>query len=326
MSSVPSPAPSLQRLLNAYSKGLCDKMRTIDMVAQLRKKMSDTEAVELRVALRHLFEVSDMTTRNEGGRMVNMAALTLSCLAESCPAQQVLELVFSRFPIGNEPMIEIWVREMLPELQWNLVRCPERVDADAINRIKAQATLVRASTHIYPPSAVSALEQLERTAEQIEFDRFAKNLSDGATSPRRVGAPVEERAGDTGLSLKVASALKEAEQRLRSNGEFDPKTAADLIRTAMEEAHREFVTALESVTGKPYGGDDKDGARRNYMREAGFITQPEEVFFSAIYSLISREGSHRLMAPRETVLLLHQTVFSYLLLLTERLRKHSPTL
>lgn len=202
------------------------------------------------------------------------------------------------------------------------MRCPERLDADAINRVKAQASLVKSSTHIYPPSAVSALEQLERTAEHIEFERFAKSLSDGATSPRNIGAPVEPRAADTGLGLKVAGALKEAEQRLRSEGEFDPKTAADLIRSAMEEAHREFVTELETVTKKPYAGDDKDGARRNYMREAGFITQPEEVFFSAIYGLISREGSHRLIAPRETVLLLHQIVFSYLMLLTERLRKH----
>jgi hypothetical protein len=315
MSSAPSTDQTLQTLLNAYSKGLCDKMRTLDMVAQLRKKLSDTEAVELRMALRHLFEVSDMTTRNEGGRMVNMAALTLSCLAELCPAQQLLELVLSRFPIGNESMIEIWVREMLPELQWNLIRCPERVDADAINRIKAQAALVRASTHTYPPSAVSALEQLERTAEHIEFERFANNLSTGAAAPR-------DATGDAALGPKVTGALMEASQRLRSDGEFDPKTAADLIRTAMEEAHREFVTELEVVTKTPYAGDDKDGARRNYMRAVSFITKPEEVFFSAIYGLISREGSHRLIAPRETVLLLHQTVFSYLLLLTERLRKY----
>jgi hypothetical protein len=313
MSSTPSPDRTLQTLLNAYNRGLCDKMRTLDMVAGLRRGLPDAQVAEHRITLRCLFEASEMASRNEGGRIVNMATLTLSCLAEFCPAQQVLELVFSRFPIGNESLIEVWVREMLPELQWNLIRCPEQVDADAINRIKEQAALVRASTHIYPPAAVSALEQLERTAEHIEFERFAKNLSTGAT-PR-------EGARATGLSPRVTSALKEAEQRLQSDGVFDSKTAADLIRTAMEEAHREFVIELESVAGKLYCGEDRDGSRRNYMRDVGFITQPEEAFFSAIYSLISREGSHKLIAPRETVLLLHQTVFSYLLLMTERLRK-----
>jgi hypothetical protein len=124
--------------------------------------------------------------------VVNTATLTLSCLAELCPAQQLLELVLSRSPIGNESMIEIWVGEMLRELQWNLMRCPERVDADAISRIKPQAALVRASTHIYPVSALSALEQLERTAEHIEFERFANNLSTGAAVPR-------DPAGDAAL-------------------------------------------------------------------------------------------------------------------------------
>jgi len=47
MSSAPSPGQTLQTLLNGYSKGLCDKMRTIDMVAQLRKTMPDTEIAEL---------------------------------------------------------------------------------------------------------------------------------------------------------------------------------------------------------------------------------------------------------------------------------------
>lgn len=52
--------------------------------------------------------------------MVNMATLTLSSLAELCTAQQLLELILSRIPIGNESMFEIWAREMLAELRWTL--------------------------------------------------------------------------------------------------------------------------------------------------------------------------------------------------------------
>jgi len=89
----------------------------------------------------------------------------------------------------------------------------------------------------------------------------------------------------------------------------------------MDEAHREIVRRLESLSSRPYKGEDKDGTRRAYMRDVGFISQPEEELFSAIYSFISREASHKLIAPRETVLLLHHTVTSYLLLLTERLDK-----
>jgi hypothetical protein len=317
-----APGQALQKILDGYSRGLCgDKLQTLDLISKLRGRLSDSETVELRTALRHIFEVSDTASRNERGYTINMATLTLSSLAEFCSLQDLLQLVFSRFPIGDDAKIEIWARELVPELQWNVIRFPARLDADALHRIKANATLVRASTHIYPPLAVSALEQLERTAELVEFQKFAKSLSKGAISTGTIGISLEDATPETTLSPTVASALEEAAQRLQSEGEFDTKTAADLIRSAMEEAHREFVAQLGSVKGKPYGGEDKDGARRYYMREVGFITQSEETFFSAIYSLISREASHRLIAPRETVLLLHQTVQGYLLLLAERLRK-----
>jgi hypothetical protein len=319
-----APTEALQKILDGYSKGHCDKLRTLDMIAKLRSQFSESDAAELRSALTHLFRVSDMTSRNEGGYTVNVAALAISALAEFCPFQRILEMVVNRFPIGDPEKIEVWANEMVPELRWNLVRDPDRVDTDALNRIKAQAAIARESMHIYSPSAISALNQLEKTAEFIEFQRFAKNLSDGVAA-QKTGTQSDKQTPAKGLSSTVTNALKEASERLQSEGEFDPKTAADLIRSAMEEAHRGFVAELELRTGaKPYSGPDKDGARRSYMRQAGLITLDEETFFSAIYSLISREGSHKLIAPRETVLLLHQTVYSYLLLLAERLHKQRP--
>lgn len=89
----------------------------------------------------------------------------------------------------------------------------------------------------------------------------------------------------------------------------------------MEEAHRVIVKQLATIKGKPYDGAEKDGARRHYMRSVDFISEPEEKFFSAIYSLLSQEGSHRLIAPRETTLLLHQTVSNYIRLLAERVSR-----
>ena len=114
--------------------------------------------------------------------------------------------------------------------------------------------------------------------------------------------------------------MREAREYLRSDGILDPKKAADLMRTSIDESHREIVTKLVTLTGRPYTGANRDGARRAYFREVGFVSEPEEKFFSAIYSLLSEEGSHKLIAPRETMLVMEQTVMSYLLLLLRRLR------
>lgn len=68
----------------------------------------------------------------------------------------------------------------------------------------------------------------------------------------------------------------------------------------------------------------KDGARRAYLRSVGFISEPEEKFFSAIYTLLSEEASHKLIAPRETMLVMEQTVQNYLSLLNRRLSSFVP--
>ena len=88
----------------------------------------------------------------------------------------------------------------------------------------------------------------------------------------------------------------------------------------MDEAHRAVVQELEKMTGRQCSNPEMDGVRRQYMRDADFITPAEEAFFSCIYTLISVEASHKLDAPKETMLVMQRTVRDYLLLLLRRLR------
>ena len=83
--------------------------------------------------------------------------------------------------------------------------------------------------------------------------------------------------------------------------------------------HCGIVAALTKLTSQAFTGKESDGTRRQYMRKVGFITPAEETFFSAVYSLISQEGTHKLDAPKQTVLVLERTISDYLLLLARRL-------
>lgn len=317
-----TPSESLERIVDAYRKGYVDKMNAINMVERLHSELCDPETTDLlRRMLLSLYRNSDMTSRQSGGNIVNEAAWALCCLADFYPPQKLPELVFSRPQEDDSEKMELWAHEILPQFQWTLMRRADQFDTEALNQVKAYTTLVRKSLK-YRTSVLSAVEGLERTAEYIEFQRFAKTLSGGTVMQTEDVASFEEDLPlPSGLDARVASALKEAAKRLQSQGEFDAKTAADLLRSAMDHAHREIVKELERANGKPYDGGEKDGARRSYMRSVGFISIPEETFFSAIYALISQEGSHKLVTPRETVLLLHQTVSNYLRLLTERLNR-----
>ena len=169
---------------------------------------------------------------------------------------------------------------------------------------------------------IEALGRLERTVEGIEFDHFEKSLT------RIHGQPeipihaddLSTLLRDTGLDVQIAEALKTADDYLRGAGEFKETIAAGLLRSSIDVTHRAIVSRLETLKNMPYMGLDMDKDRRAYMCESGFITAPEKQFFAAIYTLISQEASHKLIAPKETVLVLQTTVNNYLLLLLRRLR------
>ena len=120
------------------------------------------------------------------------------------------------------------------------------------------------------------------------------------------------------LPSDIGSAIKEASDYLRSEGEFNPKIAADLLRTSLDTAHRRIVDTLQGLVDQTYKGGEKDGSRRAFMREVGFISPPEEKFFTAIYALLSEEATHKLIAPKESIRMLKVVVSGYLRLLFRR--------
>lgn len=311
----------LNKVLDAYKKGFCDKTKTISLIGQIHRDLSHVETIELYSMLTKLYQISDLANTQAGGYIVNEACLVVSFLAEFYPPDRLTELVFSQLQTGDEQQIEKWARLIVPEFQWNLTRYAQRFGAEALSRIKALVTLVRNRVPPYSSTVLHAMDSLERTVDYIEFERFEASLSGGAADAQTENGSPEDLPLAAGLDPIILDALGRAEEYLRSRGEFHANVAAGLVRTAMDEAHREIVKQLETITEKPYEGGEKDGARRGYMRAVDFITEPEEKFFSAVYSLISQEGSHRLIAPRETVLLLHQTVCNYLRLLAERVHK-----
>ncbi len=171
----------------------------------------------------------------------------------------------------------------------------------------------------YPPRLVLAASQLSKSIEEIRFQKFEAKVK--ARSARARQRPATD---STELPPDVAAALKRAEECLRTTGSFEPKLAADLLRSSIDEAHRKIVRELESRTGAKCVDSERDASRREFMLSFEFITPAEKKFFSSIYSLISQEASHKLNAPKETVLILKETVAGYIFLLFRRLSGWNP--
>jgi len=307
-----------------YGKGLSDQQKTLTLIRGIFSRATEAECLSLRQLLKNAWLHSDGKNTPIRGYLVNMTVLTMRSLLEFDSPREVTKAVFHRLAdsiLSNDSSRQDTLgQELLPQFQSSLTSCQDRFDTTALEEIKAQITWCRNLSPMLTGSVEFALNGLEHTVEHIEFERFARTISAGPTAIN-VGNPSATQNNPNGFSPKVTNALKEAGQFLRTEGEFDPKIAGDLIRSAIDEAHREVVASLEALHDQRCSATDKDGSRRAYMREVGFITQPEEEFFSAIYSLLSQEASHKLITARETILLLYQTVSGYLSLLSERLSR-----
>jgi hypothetical protein len=222
--------------------------------------------------------------------------------------------------------MEVWAQSMCWELSYSMLHHADRFTEDTFILAKslcATYTFPRAAQLTgteFPQVVIDAASDLEGTIELIDYSRFAAGLEGSEPKPGLQRSQLEEILAEVGLPIQIASAMRRAEGYLESGDPFSPKNAGDLIRTSMDEVHRAVVQELEKMTGRQCSNPEMDGARRRYMRDADFITPAEEAFFSCIYTLISGEASHKLDAPKETMLVMQRTVREYLLLLLRRLR------
>jgi hypothetical protein len=306
-------------ILNAHRHGLRDRMQALQFLKVLYDGQGLDDQRELCEYLGYILRTETMKTEAVHGVGVNMPALALLALASFGPTGHLAEFIFSRVRLHEPAGLEQWAEEIEPGLKYSLFQYANRFSEQTLTEIKAYCTTFRDPNEALPLAFVQALADLERAVELIELDRFEQALRKAAEKNRTEESDVPSLVSELGANQSVSSAMSEAEQYLQKPGPFDAKIAADLIRTSIDETHGAIVKELEQISGKQIRGDNKDGSRRAYMREVGFISQPEEKFFSSIYTLISEEASHKLIAPKETIMVLHKTASDYLLLLLRRL-------
>jgi hypothetical protein len=164
---------------------------------------------------------------------------------------------------------------------------------------------------------IACASQFRKHIENLAFTRFERTLQQTTLEMEQEVKTLEMTQRAVGSTAEIPRAIREAREYLQSEGSLDPFHAATLLRTAIDETHQWAVERIERITRR-HPANDKDGARREFLRQEGFITETEEKFFSAIYSLISKAGVHRFSAPRETLLVMERAVTGYLLLLHRR--------
>jgi hypothetical protein len=118
-----------------------------------------------------------------------------------------------------------------------------------------------------------------------------------------------------GFSGPLLKALAEAE-RLNVPGatELELKSSMGHLRSFLENLHAEAVTQIQRTTEGPLPANSKWGTGLSYLSANDFLTKQEEGFAAGLYTLISDEAVHPLIAKREYARLSRNVVIEYGLL------------
>jgi hypothetical protein len=238
----------------------------------------------------------------------------------------VLCKIVAYLDVDSADVVNNWMNYVFQEITSAVYLYSNDLSQGALETLKAHVALYThpgADLARAMPALAPCVLQLNRAVESAEFSRFEQQIK-GTSPSRPTTEDVSEQLASAGLGSDVVGAMREAAEYLRSDGPFNPKKAADLMRASMEETGRDIVARLGVLSGTRYGGSDKDFDRRAYLRKVRFINVAEEKFLGAVYGLLSGEGAHKLVAPRETMLVMERTVQDYLLLLVRRLSDFTP--
>lgn len=138
-------------------------------------------------------------------------------------------------------------------------------------------------------------------------------------------AAVESYLKSQGFSDALIECLNRADQIYRNaSSGFEFKSSMGHLRSFMERLHSEGLTKLRITVSGP--ASRRWGTGLKLLREKGMLTQAEEHYASALFTLLSDEGVHPVFAEKEYARLARNVVIEYALLFLRKLGKVGPTL
>jgi hypothetical protein len=123
-----------------------------------------------------------------------------------------------------------------------------------------------------------------------------------------------------GFSRTLIECLDQADRLYREGGDaFTLKSSMGHLRSFLENLHAEALPAVHAKGGDviPEGW----GEGLTYLRTRDVISQAEEKFAAGLYTLISDEAVHPLIAEREYARLARNVIIEYALLFLRKLEK-----
>ncbi len=123
-----------------------------------------------------------------------------------------------------------------------------------------------------------------------------------------------------GFSATLIECLNQADRLYREAGDaFSLKSSMAHLRSFLEKLHAEALPTVQPKVAAPI--PEKWGDGLAYLRNADVLSKAEEGFVAGLYTLISDEAVHPLIAEREYARLARNVVIEYALLFLRKVEK-----
>jgi len=127
------------------------------------------------------------------------------------------------------------------------------------------------------------------------------------------------------FSEPLLNALREAEkQSSPGSSEVELKASMGHLRSFLEHLHAEAIPRIAFTVRATRPLDARWGAGIEFLASVNFLSDQEKNFATGLYTLISDQAVHRLIARREYARLARNVVIEYGLLFLRKLEKLSP--
>jgi hypothetical protein len=131
---------------------------------------------------------------------------------------------------------------------------------------------------------------------------------------------VESYLKAQGFSDALTESLNRADRIYQSaSSGFDFKSCVGHLRSFMEKLHSEGLTKLQAASAG--ATIERWGEGLKQLQQRGVLTKAEEAYAAALYTLLSDEGVHPIIAEKEYARLARNVVVEYALLFLRKLEK-----
>jgi hypothetical protein len=173
---------------------------------------------------------------------------------------------------------------------------------------------------------VEATEGIKEECRKAQYLYLKGTLLEGLNlEVNQDKAVVESYLKTQGFSDGLIECLNYADRiYLSASSGFEFKTCMAHLRSFMEKLHSEGLAKFHIASTSPPGREW--GRQLNQLQVQGMLTKTEETYVAALYTLLSDEGVHPIIAEKEYARLARNVVVEYALLFLRKLEKlgHTP--